>query len=572
MDTCIRKPLVVTCGTDKSIRIWNYVDNTSELVRYFVEEPNCVSIHPSGLYVLVGFNDKVKLMNLLIDDLRTFKEFPIRGCRECKFSNGGQYFAAVNGNIIQIFSTWNFENLVNLKGHSGRVRSLTWMADDTRLVSCGIDGAIYSWSITDLMEPNQNGYRRDGETITKACTYTSVVALPDGSAVYAVGTDKMFKELRDNQIAREVPSVVALTQLCISNSGNMLFAGTADGKIQSIKFPLDESSFDFQQHASHSSPVTRLRISFDDQYLFSTAEDGSMYVFRVTEKENKLVGTKRDRTEPVFADEILVTQSDLEDKNQLMFELKTRVEELKMENEYQLRLKDMNFAEKIKEVTEKFMQEIESLKITSAVLRTEKEKEEVRFEEEVNEEKDSHSRALLELETSHSAKLMIEYEKYQELQNRTNMLQHQWEGQVKSMKASQEKALIDLTNHFEAKLEEKRIELQEIQQEIQKKLREHEEITKESEEDADTEILELKHRYEKKLKEEKEVGIRLKGENGIMRKKFNALQNEIDAQKAEISKMIAEEKKLNTLIKSLEKDIVSLKKEVSLFLSVGMHI
>ena len=79
----------------------------------------------------------------------------------------------------------------------------------------------------------------------------------------------------------------------------------------------------------------------------------------------------------------------------MMLELKTRVEELKMENEYQLRLKDMNFNEKIKEVTEKFMQEIEALKITSTVLRTDKEKEEVRHEEEMNEEKDRHSRELL---------------------------------------------------------------------------------------------------------------------------------------------------------------------------------
>ncbi len=28
MDICIRKPLIVTCGTDKYIRIWNYVEKT----------------------------------------------------------------------------------------------------------------------------------------------------------------------------------------------------------------------------------------------------------------------------------------------------------------------------------------------------------------------------------------------------------------------------------------------------------------------------------------------------------------------------------------------------------------
>ena len=42
---------------------------------------------------------------------------------------------------------------------------------------------------------------------------------------------------------------------------------------------------------------------------------------------------------PVFFEEVLVTRSDLEEKTAITEELRTRVEELKMENEYQLRLK-----------------------------------------------------------------------------------------------------------------------------------------------------------------------------------------------------------------------------------------
>ena len=50
-----------------------------------------------------------------------------------------------------------------------------------------------------------------------------------------------------------------------------------------------------------------------------------------------------------------------------MSELRTRVEELKMENEYQMRLKDMNYNEKIKDLTDKFIQEIEALKAKNEV-------------------------------------------------------------------------------------------------------------------------------------------------------------------------------------------------------------
>lgn len=47
----------------------------------------------------------------------------------------------------------------------------------------------------------------------------------------------------------------------------------------------------------------------------------------------------------------------------------------------------------------------------------------------------------------------------------------------------------------------------------------------------------MKEKYEQKLQAEREASLRLKGENGIMRKKFNALQKDIEAQKEEIKNL-----------------------------------
>lgn len=49
-------------------------------------------------------------------------------------------------------------------------------------------------------------------------------------------------------------------------------------------------------------------------------------------------------------------------QSQQMLDLKMNVEELHMENEYQLRLKDMSYNEKIRELTASFNQQIHSLK------------------------------------------------------------------------------------------------------------------------------------------------------------------------------------------------------------------
>ncbi len=42
------------------------------------------------------------------------------------------------------------------RGHNGKVRSIVWSPDDTKLVSGGMDGAVYEWRIKDLKREKEN--------------------------------------------------------------------------------------------------------------------------------------------------------------------------------------------------------------------------------------------------------------------------------------------------------------------------------------------------------------------------------------------------------------------------------
>ena len=64
-----------------------HTHSSLDLHKEFPEEAYSVALHPSGLFVLVGFSEKLRLMNLLINDIRPYKEFLIRGCREVRFSS-----------------------------------------------------------------------------------------------------------------------------------------------------------------------------------------------------------------------------------------------------------------------------------------------------------------------------------------------------------------------------------------------------------------------------------------------------------------------------------------------------
>lgn len=294
----------------------------------------------------------------------------------------------MHGNIIQVYSTTTFETVQNLKGHNGKVKAVVWSQDDSRIVSCGIDGAVYEWE-------TYTG-KRPGESVLKTNQYTGVALSPEGKTYYAVGSDKTLKEISDCQVLREIDAKenATFTSVAMSHSGRMLFTGMHNGALRSIKFPVTTPG-EWIEYTGHSSQIIKMKVTHDDQSLITISDDACVMIWKIQDREGR--AQKRADKDIGYAEEILITKSDLEEKNSSMAELKTRVEELMMENDYQMRLKDMNYNEKIKELTEKFIQEMESLKTKNQVLKTEKEKQEQKQEDDVNDIMERHSKEVQDL-------------------------------------------------------------------------------------------------------------------------------------------------------------------------------
>ena len=75
-----------------------------------------------------------------------------------------------------------------------QVQGIEWSLDDGRLVSCGMDGAVYEWNA-------QTG-KRESESVLKSCSYTDVSFSSDGKTILAVGTDLTLKEIQDCQVSK----------------------------------------------------------------------------------------------------------------------------------------------------------------------------------------------------------------------------------------------------------------------------------------------------------------------------------------------------------------------------------
>lgn len=81
--------------------------------------------------------------------------------------------------------------------------------------------------------------------------------------------------------------------------------------MQVWKFPLEKVN----ELQAHGSPVTRMRISYDNKFLFSAGKDGSLMIMDIKDKDPR-GGNLKEREVSVidkFSEEILTEKSEIDD-------------------------------------------------------------------------------------------------------------------------------------------------------------------------------------------------------------------------------------------------------------------
>jgi cilia- and flagella-associated protein 57 len=365
IDVCVWKPIVITAGVDKSVRVWNYHDRTSELVTKFQREVHSVALHPSGLYCLLGFPEGLKLCSIFVNDIRPFFEVNIKSCHECRFSWGGSYFAAVSNSLVQVHATYSGELVSTLKGHSGKVKSIAWKSGDRRIVTSSIDGSIIVWNVMrGLKEAEHNQLR---------VSFHCCVVSTDMMSCLAAGSDAVVRHFEIPVLSAQKNELLSLTEkgeipldchvssMALTANQKMVFIGTCDddkpGRVRAKAIGPQLYGDPFLDIYCHSGPVTKLKLTLDGTLLFSGGGDGALCIFEVAtaaeedkEKSRQVQHKSKEHREGEgqFGEEILVTKADLEEQSKVMAKLRNKVEELSLNNEYQLRLKDLNYKDKIK--------------------------------------------------------------------------------------------------------------------------------------------------------------------------------------------------------------------------------
>lgn len=203
MDVCVSKPLLVTCGIDKSIKVWNYVENNLEVSKVFEEAATSISVHPSGLYLAATFDTNIRLMTILMDDFHSFWVKNNRTAKSVAFSNGGQYFAAVGTINVTIYNTWTCGVVETIKLGTRRVKCIEWAEFDEILITFCTDGSVQMWNSFD--------WKKDSEFHTASQIESSTI-IGNGAVTYITTKSGAIRELSGGVVSREFNTNVPLTK------------------------------------------------------------------------------------------------------------------------------------------------------------------------------------------------------------------------------------------------------------------------------------------------------------------------------------------------------------------------
>jgi WD40 repeat protein len=546
--TCCRKPLIATCGTDNTVRVWNYLDNGLEIVKEFNEHVYSVSLHPDGFSLLIGFGDKLRFCSVFYEDIKPIQEFAIRGCRCAKFSTGGHQFAAVNGSKIQIYSSLTFQLVTTLHRHSAGVHNLVWGESDTVLASVGNDGAMY------IHRPSDSNLRDESYT-TAQVQYFSIASAPDLSSLYISGTDMKLKEIQNGQVMREVAFQTPHTQLVMSNNGQMLFSGTKDGQVYSSGLPIGGESLSL---IVHTGSVTSMAISHDDSLLFTTGEDGVLCILNIRDKDNRI----RNPEKLFFSDEVQTTKAEIGDKaNQLKA---AEAERAELDSTFKLKKEMVETNHKTKEakVRDRAKKEKDKSRILSENRKKEKDEAEMNNNAKEKQLIQNWEDRIAAQEEETGKKIIAAHKVCEQLQQEKERIENEWKGRIRAPQAKHHQLVEELQATQRKRITDAQNALQDTEDKKQKRIHEIEEMKRQIIAEKESAIQHCERRLRELQAEDERKRISLQDEHGNKIKECSTLQKLCDQQQIDRNKLADQSKKLQEQLNELNKEIARLNEEI----------
>lgn len=535
MDLAIQRPLILTCSTrDSSIRVWNYLTFSCEVYKNLHDAKDiagladsihrqvlCAAFHPSGYYIAISFEDKIRMFHLLYDDLRFYREINIKNANCLRFSNGGHFLAAAASKVVYIFTSYTLEHVEQFKSHTNTVNDMAWSRNDLRITTVGGDGAVFEYDIQSSS--------KEREFISRNTDYTSVAYIDD--AIVTCGVDAGQSVLREqvdtDWKTHNVAVKSKLTQIHYFKTYHglsCLLAGDSNGSIHMLGFKAGSAVLG--EIVAHNGGVTRIRSSQDGRFVFSCGNDGVIFIYHVIEPREMLQPMDRMELDQKEKDdaynklvddrlaEIVLIPRNLLDQFKINVEgFNQEINNMKQKIEYHKGQQEMQYNEQLKEMRETMWNELQTLVNKYDEITRDKAKQEREYLEKFENLGKAHHNAVDNVEELYEKKLSIEDEKFRRLEKERTGIKNMYEDQIRTLQKQNEEAIENLAKEFRDTLKQTQDQYESTRKTAEELKLVYEERLAQQEDEHENEILEVREKYEAEVEAQSAENTKFRREN-----------------------------------------------------------
>jgi cilia- and flagella-associated protein 57 len=342
----------------------------------------------------------------------------------------------------------------------------------------------------------------------------------------------------------------------------MLFALKEGGGLKAYKFPFSNEGVgpdEFNDYHQHGVQMTQMKTSFNERYLFAGGIDGSVWIFRVQDKEGRIARQEKDW---YFSEEIIVTKSELKESYRLLNDLKMKVADIQEQSDSEVKSKDASHAFKLEEITAKYCEEINRLRNASENLQIELQEMSAKNRSLCINSQKENAVELQEMKNAFLEKIESEKSRFACLVDKRNQLEAQWESQMKDINVEHHRKSEEIKTYFREIVEEIQNSITKTKKDTTKMILKHEIEVKDIEADVEKEYLEITYQFENKLKDEKSTLASVQADNTTMMNTYHSIQLDLENHKKQLMGSEKEVKRLIDSIKKLNEDIDGLNNEL----------
>ncbi|KAF6213166.1 hypothetical protein GE061_010881 [Apolygus lucorum] len=353
ISTCRWKPLMISIGKDEGCcRIWNYKTKKLVLNQYYPDDKiyGC-AIHPSGWYCLLGFKHQLKLLMVLVDELKSLRLFRIKMCSLVNFSKQGHFFAAGNHSrrTVEVYCCISFEILWVFKCYNNPVTALHFGGKDSFVYTTDPDGSVNFWDL-------QTGEDINTKIFLDSPNYE--VTTTRNGEVYFVGVEGNLKQIVNEQLRSYKLDQKTLYTIALGDAEECLFVGGEKCSIVSIEFPLMETAV-HMEFKMHSWPIKKILVTNNDSTLISMDENGIIGFWRIKVPHEKRAPKFENTPE---LSEVVVNVKKLAEEDETIEKQRLNIERKLYQHNYIIQHLQDAKEKALDNLTKDFLYQIEELK------------------------------------------------------------------------------------------------------------------------------------------------------------------------------------------------------------------